>query len=66
MCGFDWFDTDVKVCGKVKDPDEKSPPEKRKTGLFKNQTRKGRPHGKKRESESFYRAKVPLAANPTK
>jgi hypothetical protein len=31
-------DSAVGVCGKVKDPGEKSPAEKRKTHLFKNQT----------------------------
>jgi hypothetical protein len=44
--GFDYFDTAVAVCGKVKDADEKITGGKRKTHLFKNQTRKGRPPGK--------------------
>ncbi len=51
MRGFDCFNSAGEVCGQIKDPQQEDRP-------FKNQTRKGRPFGKKKESKPPYRAKA--------
>jgi hypothetical protein len=45
--GIDWFDTAVEICGKVKAQTKNRRPGRGRAQLFKNQTRKGRPPGKK-------------------
>jgi hypothetical protein len=66
MRGFDWFDTDVECAERSKIQTQNHRQKRGRPAFSKNQIRKGRPRGKRRESKSFYRAEVPLAANPTK